>query len=329
MPVASPPAPAVVDAVTAAIDAGYRVALDGWADQAVWRPLLPRLHAVRLPLDDDGADEATIAQRLAAIAAQPALERHATGVATGGARARGARLGFTHFLGGFYARPEVLGTRTLGMEQATIVRLLGLAADPDVSDRALEDAFRSHPALVHGLLRIVHSAEVGGRGVSSIAEAVRLVGRSALSRWLLILLASAATAYGPLAREAVTSALARARFCELVARAQGTGDPSARFLVGLLSRLDGLLGQPIGTVLDRLPVAAELRDALLHGVGPHAAALELASQWEGGRVGGQTAGAGDASLGHCYAEAVTWATGCLAPEGTAPSPSAAPVGAAA
>jgi EAL and modified HD-GYP domain-containing signal transduction protein len=69
--------------------------------------------------------------------------------------------------------------------------------------------------------------------------------------------------------ELIRVSLARGRFRELV----GPGMTAVRgdldmFLLGLLSALDALLDRPMLQVLSELPMACELRDALLGTDGP-------------------------------------------------------------
>jgi c-di-GMP phosphodiesterase len=91
----------------------------------------------------------------------------------------------------------------------------------------------------------------------------------------------------------------------------GNGEPSTRFLVGLLSRMDVLLGLPIDQVLERLPVSRDVRDALINGTGPHATILSLAIAYEAGDwtvvdvVGTDSV---SSPLGEIYGEATAWAS---------------------
>ena len=64
------------------------------------------------------------------------------------------------------------------------MRLLNLLHNPGRPDTALDAAFQSDIALCYKLLRIVNAAAIGGRGITSIPQAVRLVGRETLHRWL-------------------------------------------------------------------------------------------------------------------------------------------------
>ncbi len=297
----------VIEACRRAKRAGYTLALDDFEGKASWAPLLEIASIVKV--DVLGHDALSLATFIAPIRTYPHLKLLAERVETGSMRTLCVRLGFSLFQGYYFSRPETLGGRALSLQQVTIANLLQLLSDPEVSERALDEAFQSHPSLSYALLRIVNSASLGFRNVESIPYAVQLLGRAALSRWLLSLLVSGVASRSPIAQEAVKQALVRARFCELVTAVRGTGDPAARFLVGLLSRFDALLGLPMTEVLDRLPVSADVRDALMHGVGPHATVLSLVEAVEHGAWDAVESLDVDQStrLGETYAQAVTWA----------------------
>lgn len=295
----------VIEAARRAVRAGYTLALDDFEMKASWAPLLELAQIVKV--DVLGHDAHSLALFIAPLKKYPHLKLLAERVETGSMRMLCGKLGFSLYQGYYFSRPETLGGRSLSLQQATIANLLGLLSDPEVTERALDEAFRSHPSLSYALLRIVNSASLGFRNVESIPYAIQLLGRAALSRWLLILLVSGVASRSPIAQEAVAHALARARFCELVTEAMGSGDPSSRFLVGLLSRFDVLLGLPMEEVLGRLPVSAEVRDALLHGVGPHASVLGLVDAYEHAAWDDVEALGGGTGLAEAYAQAVSWA----------------------
>ena len=301
------PDEAVVEACRRAVSAGYTIALDDFEGKASWAPLLEMASVVKV--DVLGHDALSLSQFIAPLRRYPKLKLLAERVETGSMRVLCAKLGFSLFQGYYFSRPETLGGRALSLQQVTIANLLHLLSYPEVSERALDEAFGSHPSLSYALLRIVNSASLGFRGVESIPYAVQLLGRAALSRWLLILLVSGVASRSPIAQEAVKHALVRARFCELVSAANRNGDPSAQFLVGLLSRFDVLLGLPMNEVLDRLPVSADVRDALLHGVGPLSAMLSLVEAYEHAAwdAVSELGSATPTPLGEVYVEAVTWA----------------------
>lgn len=273
--------PAVLDACERAAAEGYLLALDDYDGRDSLDPLLPLVSIVKvdvLPWTQSGTLDrlAPLVAKLKAHELTILAERVETPAELDQCRA----MGFDLFQGYVFSRPETLDGRAANVHQAAVFQIVSMLNQPRVTERDLEDAFRSHPSLSFTLLRIVNSASFGGRSVDSISHAIRLVGREALSRWMIIMLVASVGARSAVAHEAVMMALVRGRFCEVVSAHAGHGDPSARFLVGLLSRMDTLLGLPMEQVLERLPVSQDVRDALLFSQGPHADVLLLADAYE-------------------------------------------------
>ncbi len=300
--------PEVVAACERAVADGYTLALDDYDGRPSLDVLLPLVTIIKLDvLDRDLAALAPQVRQLLARGLTVLAER----VETASVRSQCQALGFTLFQGYVFSRPETLGGRSMSVQQVTMFNIISLLREPNVQDDALTDAFRSHPSLSFALLRIVNSASFGSRAVESIDHAIRLIGREALSRWVLVMLVASVGNGDAVAGEAVAQALVRGRFCEVVSSTSGSGDTATRFLVGLLSRMDVLLGIPMSQVLERLPVSADVRDALLTGSGPHASTLALAVAYESGDWAAvdacRAATVATASgLAEIYGDAVTW-----------------------
>lgn len=301
---------AVLDACERAVAEGYRLALDDYDSRESLDPLLRLASIVKLDvLGKTAAELEPAVTRLKGLGLTVLAERVETAEMLQACEAMGCVL----FQGYVFSRPETLDGRAVNVQHATVFNIMALLNEPDVTEAALEEAFRGHPSLSLSLLRIVNSASFGARSVDSIPYAIRLIGREALSRWMLIMLIATVGAQSPVAHEAVVQALVRGRFCETVTAHGLTGDPSARFLVGLLSRMDALLGLSMEAVLERLPVSADVRDALLQGTGPHAPVLRLADAYERGQwaeveADDTVAIALRAELAGLYADATRWAT---------------------
>ena len=299
----------IVDACRRAAAAGYTLALDDYDGRESLDPLLPHVKIVKLDvLDRPSESLAPTVSRLRGMGLTVLAER----VETATVHSAFQQLGCTLFQGYVFSRPETLDGQAIAAHQATILNILMLLEDARISDNRLGDAFSSHPSLSYTLLRIVNSAWYGLRKVTSIPQAIRLVGRASLSRWLHVMFVASVASRSPVANEAVLRAMVRGRFCELVTVHGHPGDPSVRFLIGLLSCIDVLMGQPMQEVLDRLPVGEEVREALLENAGPHAAILRLAQAYEEGAWDAidaeftSTAG-GRPALAMLYGDAVQWA----------------------
>jgi EAL and modified HD-GYP domain-containing signal transduction protein len=295
----------VVRACEEARAAGYQLALDDFDGRPAVQALLPYADLVKLDvLHDTPASMTAKVQWLLKAGKRVLAERIETPAMLQAAEAAGCE----QFQGYVFSRPETLNARALSVAQVTMMNLVGMLKNPDIGDGQLEKTFRTNPQLAFQLLRFVNSAAVGARDVESIAHAIRIIGREALSRWMLIMLGAQVGAQSPLASENVAQALVRGRFCELVpAVGEGRTDPSTRFLLGLLSRMDVLLGLPMREVLDTIPVSADVRDALLLGNGPLAPTLALAESYEHGAwEEADLAGRKPEELSRAFADAVSW-----------------------
>ena len=300
----------VVAACEAMVAAGYTLALDDFVNAPGYEPLLHLAKIVKIDVLGRPEEElGRVARELAPYKVRLLAER----VETADEHARCRRLGYTLFQGYFYSRPQVVSHRELGVEQGTVVRLMNLLDDPAVADGEVEVAFKGDPSLTYKLLRIANSAAFGGREVASIGQALRMVGRKPLHRWLTLLLVSTVASQSGVGRELALQALARGRVAELVAeRAGRKADAGPLFLTGLFSLLDALLRMPMDGVLARMMIAPEVKAALLTRSGPYAAALALVEaqehgDWAAVDDAASAVGVAPATVSACYTEALAWA----------------------
>ncbi|MDE2370602.1 MAG: HDOD domain-containing protein [Burkholderiales bacterium] len=188
--------------------------------------------------------------------------------------------GIAYAGGRFNAADIAAPTRPL---QAGAVRICGLLNDLalDRDTTVVAEAVRGDVALSYRLLRYANSPAIGlSRGVETVENAVTVLGRAELGRWLSVMLLSAAS--GRQASAALQEeALARGRLLELLARARGVEQADRLFTVGLLSRLHLLLRIPLRSALEPLRLSDEARRALLDRAGPWADYLALADELEG------------------------------------------------
>jgi EAL and modified HD-GYP domain-containing signal transduction protein len=222
-------------------------------------------------------------------------------------------MGFEFFQGYLFSKPETLTKSDVAPGQLAIMRLLNLLNDPNTPDQSLDQAFQSDLALSYKLLRIVNAASMGGRGVTSIPHAVRIVGRSALHRWLSVVLVASMGKRGDVTHELALTSITRARMCELLAANARTSRPTgSAFLVGLLSLLDVLFEVPMDKILSHIELSDEVTTALLQRGGPLGTPLRLVesyekADWDGAQ---QLAGASDVPediLGNLYIDSLHWA----------------------
>lgn len=292
------------------VDAGYRLALDDFVYSDATEPLLEMASIVKVDVLGRPIDEIReVARQLKPSGVRLLAER----VETASVRDECTKLGFDLFQGYLFSKPETMSKTDVAAGQLATMRLLNLLADPNTSDRQLDSAFQSDLALSYKLLRIVNAASMGGRGISSIPHAVRLVGRETLHRWLSVILVASLGRLGDVSHEVAFTAITRARMCELLATtAQGPRAGGPAFIVGLLSLLDVLLEVPMDKILASIELSDEVRGALLKRGGPFGTPLQLVEEyekanWDNARNLAIDSDVPDEMLPNLYIDALHWA----------------------
>ncbi len=170
--------------------------------------------------------------------------------------------GFELFQGSYLQRPTMLEQRTLSPSQLICIRLLNDLADPRVPITRIEQMVGSDPGLTLRLLRTANSAAAGaGRQVTSLRQALVLIGPRMLRSWVVLTLLEGATVRD--ASDDLWTVLARAHACQRLAVHQA----DMAFTIGLLSGAADLLGSAPAEVAEGSGVGYEAKSALLEGSG--------------------------------------------------------------
>jgi EAL and modified HD-GYP domain-containing signal transduction protein len=207
-------------------------------------------------------------------------------------------LGFDFLQGYFFCKPRTLEGRAIAPSRLSRLQLLASLNDPDVELEELSAIVERDIGLSYRLLRYVNSAHVGlPNQVDSIRRALVLIGLNKLRSWANLF---ALGQIDDAPSELLTTAMARARMCELLA-AQLRLPPQTAFTVGLFSVLDALMNQDMADVLEQLPLSDELNDALLYRRGEFGDLLARVLAYEAGTLDGE-------GLEMCdqYIEAIAW-----------------------
>ncbi|WP_355645579.1 EAL and HDOD domain-containing protein [Janthinobacterium lividum] len=249
-------------------DAGYRILLDG-ADAG---PVAAaQVDARALSFDAAGAHPA-LHQLL------PLPGPHlAYNIADAGQIASLQELGVSWFAGDYalqHARQQ--GEPEDATSRRRLMSLLGLLAR-DADAHELEVPLKQDPALSYHLLKLVNSAAFGFTApITSFSQAITLLGRRQLQRWLQLLLYARQQDDGKI-HALLPLAAVRAAQMEALCQLRG-GDRDAQdlaFMAGVFSLLDVLLGMPMQEIIATLNLAPEVNTALLERNGELGTLLAL------------------------------------------------------
>ena len=106
--------------------------------------------------------------------------------------------------------------------------------------------------------------------------------------------------------ELTVTALVRARFCELAGEPLGIAAPAELFTLGLFSVLDAMMDAPMTDVVASLPLAVEMREALVARKGKRGILLDCVTALETGEISEMPSIVERA--GEIYLESLMWAS---------------------
>ncbi|MDR2877875.1 MAG: EAL domain-containing protein [Chromatiales bacterium] len=281
---------------------GYLIALDDFIYRDEFKPLLEISDIVKIDIQLVSGD---LLREYIQLLRPYRLKLLAEKVETPETFEECGRLGFDYYQGYFLCRPHVLSARRLPANRINALRMMAQLQEPELNIKAIEEIISQDPTLSYRLLRHMQSAHIGLRKkVQSIRHAIVYVGEIELRRWA-ILIALAGIDDNPEAL--ITTSLIRARMCELISGRHNPKSKASSFMMGLFSTLDAMLDQPLGSVLEKLPLSPEINDALLHHTGNLAQTLNLVLAYERGDWDAIEAFGNVDDIADIYLEALTWA----------------------
>lgn len=223
------------------------------------------------------------------------------------------QLGFSLFQGFFFSRPETMTGSKVPTPVMAKMKLLRALSGDDFDVRELTRIISTDPSVSYRLLNFINSAAFSLRAdIQSIRQALTLLGKQQIKQWFLAVIISDFDSSAKV-QEAAYNSLQRARYLESMGKLYQSHlfPAETLFLLGLFSKLDVLLGQPMDKLLQNIPLDKNVEAALLSKPSPYWAWLSLVEDieignWEDvfqfleGRELDQQTSASN------YAEAIEW-----------------------
>ncbi len=255
------PSKEVVAALRKLKDKGYTVALDDFVGQEGYEPILEIADIVKMEVLNRSMTEIiktgqTLQQYGCELLAEKIEDQEIFELSQA--------LGCTYYQGFYFSKPEILSGRKLPSAEMSRLRVLKELGDAEYKVGHVARIIGQDAGLSYRLLKYVNSAfRAMRKKVSSLAQAVTLMGGKPLKRWLMVAMMADMKGGGQ-AEELTFRSAMRGRFLEKIAeKQQGRGyEPDAMFMLGLFSNLDAMLGMPMHEITAHLPLDSQMEDAL-------------------------------------------------------------------
>jgi c-di-GMP phosphodiesterase len=199
-------------------------------------------------------------------------------------------LGFEFFQGYYFARPAILSGKKIAPSELVILNLLQLIRT-DADNREIAMSVKRDPLISLNLLRLVNTPAAGARRhIDSLAEALVVLGRDQLQRWLQILLYATPGANVEFNSPLLQMATTRGKLMELMARKMPSMQgpcAEAAFTVGIMSLMDALFSMSMVDIFESVAVAPDVKAALLEREGHLGDMLRIVELVENPKRGSQ------------------------------------------
>ena len=175
-------------------------------------------------------------------------------------------LGFDYFQGYYFAKPIILKGKKISPSQLVVMQLMNLIID-DADTTEIEKAIKHDASLGLNLLRIMNTpAFMTTQKIESLRQALAILGRRQLQRWLQILLYTSAGKADGFKSPLLMLATMRGKLLELMAQKMMPSNQLAAdvaFTVGIMSLMDTLFSAPMNQILQQISVVEDVKQALL------------------------------------------------------------------
>jgi EAL and modified HD-GYP domain-containing signal transduction protein len=289
---------------------GYTLALDDYIHQPVWGHFYPYIKIIKVDWQDTSFEQ--IQEIKTSIAGHSHIQLLAEKVETYEEYNQALELGFELFQGFFFAKPEMVKTKSLSPSQMAMAELLYETSKPELDLASITSVFERDVSLSYKLLRYANSPIFRRRTeIATIKQALVILGSAELKRFLGLMFATNVNPDKP--SELINAAMTRAKFCEMVAHdINAPVDTSIAFLTGLLSLIDAILDEKLESILLKLPLAQEIKDALTSKKGVLSALIVLVEQiehadWDKTTIVMKKLGLSKEKVVKDYNEAIAWA----------------------
>nr|WP_297350008.1 HDOD domain-containing protein [uncultured Glaciecola sp.] len=263
-------------------NAGYQIALnDNRLQSAVLAPY-PYIDIVKVDINKITPQ---MLEKHIPILAASGIQLVAEQVATLDQFAMCLDLGFDYFQGYFFTQPNTKTAKALPSSKITLLELMSYGASSHFNLEKVEHIIERDAALSYLLLRFINNPMINKREkITSLRHALHYLGEVEVKKFIALL--SIASLNDEKPEELLQVSLVRAKFCELLEiHKHGKNKAMSAFIVGLFSLLDTILDGEMASILEKLPISADIKQALLGIDGDYTQHLKTAKAFEAGLWG--------------------------------------------
>lgn len=241
-------------------EAGYLIVLDDFVFKENLWPLIDLADIIKVDfLNTEVHEQRNILQRVGSRKIKFLAEK----VETRDVFEQALQMGYCYFQGYFFCKPVVISGKSIPIFKLNRLRLMEEINNPEVDFEKITALIKGDVSLTYNLLKFINSSVFGFKvKIISIKQALVLLGLLEVRKWASIIVLQNIGEGKP--NELIVNCVVRACFGEALARKTVFKEQASNiFLMGMFSSIDAFLDRPLAEVLAELPLATEIKRALL------------------------------------------------------------------
>lgn len=186
---------------------------------------------------------------------------------------------YDYFQGTYFGEVSIIKDKDMSIRNVNRFNIIIELLNDDFEMGKIEHIIRSDVGISYKLMRFLNSSIFAFvQKISSIRQAIMLLGREELRKWLTLIIISEMQLDKN--EELSNNTIIRGRFCELIASKVDKEKKELAFLVGLFSNLDLFTGKKMSEIVKELPIEDKAKEALLGNDNIFKSILSLVKSYE-------------------------------------------------
>lgn len=190
--------------------------------------------------------------------------------------------GYSYFQGYFFSKPEILSRKAMPSYKPNLLLLLRELVHDNLNINKVEEIMKRDVSLSYKFLRFINSAAFGFfRTIRSIKHAISLIGINEFRKWMSVIVMTQLGMDKP--DELMQQSVVRGKLSELITDQTPLFErKSEAFLMGMFSLIDVVVERSMTEILEQLPLADDIKDALTGEQNNFKDILDLVCKYERG-----------------------------------------------
>lgn len=242
----------------------YSIALTEYDLSPLWDEFFPYIKIIKVNLDEINSKRLlSVIPRIRPFDIQLAAER----VETRHQQQSLIEIGFNYFQGHFFHQPEIVTQEKLTSLKSQMLMLLSETTNKPINYDNIANIISHDTNTTIGLLKMVNNVSTGNKvEITSLKQAAIYLGDDKLCQFIAILAISNLTS--DTAEEICHQALITGKMMDAISQqACFQSVNEFAFITGLLSFVEAFLSMPIEKIIDMMPLALPIKEALVNKKG--------------------------------------------------------------